>query len=438
MAAFQISHRAQLAIRYLGVAIVGVVVFFFALQWTFPYNRVKERALDVLSEKYDASIAGIERGILPGHFALKGVTLRSRPDPKNATMTLDAKGVPQKVDEVPTTFYIDRIDIDVHLLALLRMTGAADLDIKIGNGHITGSVSASKSDLSIDITGESLPGSSLPLKDVLGLPMTGKLDFSVSLDLPSEENKAGKLASDWQKAEGEMSFSCPTGCTIGDGHTKLKPKLKNSRSQAFAGDGIDFGKVNLDSLIAKVEIKDGKMDVTKFETKSNDGELHVEFSATLAPVLDDSVVTGCLRFKGSESLMKSEPKTFAAIATTGAPLGPDGLYHIKLADKFKEVKRLPQVCGDAANTPMDEPGGNKPTARPGLPPPEPPKPLDKPSTAVTPPPPPPIPVTTAPVHTEGSAGSAAGSAGSAEGSAAAGSGEQGSAPAPEGAPQANP
>ena len=74
------------------------------------------------------------------------------------------------------------------------------------------------------------------------------------------------------------------------------------------------------------EIKNGKLDVTKFETKSGDGELHVDFSMTLAPVLDDSMVTGCLRFKGSEALLKKEPKTFAAIQTTGAPLGPDGLF----------------------------------------------------------------------------------------------------------------
>lgn len=432
MAAFHLSHRAQLAIRYAVIAVLALVVFVFVLQWTFPYERVRERALDVLSEKYDATILGIERGVMPGHFALKGVTLRTRPDPKNIATTLDAKGMPVKVDEVPTTFYIDCIDIDVHLLALLRMTGVADLDIKIGAGHITGTVSASKSDFSIDIEGNGLPSSSLPLKDALGLPMTGKIDFAFSLDLPSETNKAGKLASDWSKAEGEASFGCPTGCSIGDGKTKLKPKLKNSRSQAFAGDGIDFGKVDIDSLSAKIEIKNGKLDVTKFETKSGDGELHVDFSMTLAPVLDDSLVTGCLRFKGSEALLKKEPKTFAAIQTTGAPLGPDGLYHIKLTDKFKEMKRLGQVCGDAANVPMDEMGsGTHPTtARPGLPPPEPPKALEKPPT----PPPPAVPVTATPavppLH-EGSAGSGSGSAEAGSGSGS----DAGSAiPQPEGQP----
>jgi type II secretion system protein N len=427
--AFHLSHRAQLVLRYFGIATFGLVVFAFALQWTFPYDRVKDRVLEQLNNSYDASILTIERGILPGHFTLKGVTLRTRPDPKNATTTIDAKGATVKVDEVPTTFFIEKIDVNVHILPLLHMTGAADFDMKIGPGHISGDVSVSKSDFSIDLDGQALPSGSLPMREALGLPMTGKVEFSVALDLPSEVNKAGKTAIDWTKAEGDFTFACPSGCTFGDGHTKLKPKLKNSRNQAFAADGIDFGKVNIESLVAKVEIKDGKLAVTKFETKSNDGELHVDFAMQLAPVLDDSVVTGCLRFKGSETLAKNEPKTYAALQTTGAPLNPaDNLFHIKLTDKLRDMKRLGLVCGDAA----DQQQPQQPTARPNLAP-EPPKPVvpvtATPPTIPTPPPavPPPPPAG----GNAAGAGSAPGSAVSAEGSAKAEGSAEGSAQ-PEG------
>ena len=71
------------------------------------------------------------------------------------------------------------------------------------------------------------------------------------------------------------------------------------------------------------------------------------------------MVAGCLRFKGSEVLQKREPKTFAAISTTGAQLGPDGLFHIRLTESFKDMKRLAQKCGPSTKGNMDDPGGGQ-------------------------------------------------------------------------------
>ena len=117
-----------------------------------------------------------------------------------------------------------------------------------------------------------------------------------------------------------------TGNTIfltSSGKTKLRPLLKNNpRNQVMVGEGIDFGKVDIDSLIAKAVIKPGSgsspstLDVTQFETKSKDGELHVDYHMTFAEVFDESIVDGCLRFKGTDYLLKREPKTFAAMRLT--------------------------------------------------------------------------------------------------------------------------
>jgi hypothetical protein len=71
---------------------------------------------------------------------------------------------------------------------------------------------------------------------------------------------------------------------------------------------------------------------------------------TLETDFDESMVAGCLRFKGSDDLLKREPKTYAAIQTTGAELRSDGLFHIRLTDRFKDMKRLNQECGPNANT----------------------------------------------------------------------------------------
>jgi type II secretion system protein N len=362
-----LGPRTRKVVRYGGFALVGLITFVFAVQLTFPFGRVKDKVVELLSEKYDVTIGDVERGILPGRMYFKAVSLRTRPT---------------SVDETPTTFYIEQLEVNLGLFALLRGTASVKLDAKIGPGHIKGTVALSKDGTEVDVVGEDLPSASLPMREALGLPMTGKIRFAFALDLPTEKSKSGKAGPNWTKAQGGLELACPTGCTIGDGKSKLRAKLKNRAQQAFAEGGIDFGKVNVDTLFAKVEIKNGKVNVTRFDVKSPDGELHVDVDMTLNQDLQSSVVTGCLRFKGSDGLLKREPKTHAAISTTGAPVGPDNLFHIKLDGPLREVRRVGVVCGSAAQPNMDGPNGganqrpnltvtpDSPTTRPPIPPPQ--------------------------------------------------------------------
>jgi hypothetical protein len=247
------------------------------------------------------------------------------------------------------------------ILPLLGGKIVLDFDATIGDrkegfGHLAGSVSVGKfgkGDISADITGASLPSIDLPMIALIGLPMSGKLDLSVKLDLPMDKSKMGKTSINWQRASGAIAVTStaprgkdkPPGCTFGDGKTKLKPLLKNSRQQVMVGDGIDFGKVTLDKLVAHVTIGRGTLKVDKFDAPSKDGEVHVDYEMKLEKNFDESMVTGCLRFKGSDDLLRREPKTHAALSTTGAELRSDGLFHIRLTDRFKDMKRLNQECG---------------------------------------------------------------------------------------------
>lgn len=346
---FQVGPRTRRVLRYVGYALLAIVTFVFALQLTFPYDRVKDKIIESLSSKYDVTILEVERSIIPGKMYFKSIALRTRP---------------AKSDDPVTVFNIKELEVNVGLLPLIGGTASVDIDATIGDakngyGHLAGNISISKSKTAIDLEGSDLPSENLPMREAIGLPTSGKIAFSVDLTLPNEKNKAGKVATNWQKAVGAIGFDCPRGCVFGDGKTKLKPKLKNARSQAFAEGGIDFGKISVDSMMARITIKGGQLELSKFDAKSQDGELHIDFSATLAPEFNDSMVAGCLRFKGSDALQKKEPKTFAALQTTGANLGPDNLFHIRLDGKFKEMKRLAQTCGPAlkgAN--MDNPGGS--------------------------------------------------------------------------------
>jgi hypothetical protein len=200
--------------------------------------------------------------------------------------------------------------------------------------------------------------------------MSGKVRFAFELEVPNETAKAtGKAGPNWAKADGSVMFACPAGCSVGDGKSKLMLTTNNARQQEFldkGGGGIDFGKVNIDSLFANVEVKSGKLEITRFDVKSGDGEVHIALNIALNQDINASQVAGCLRFRGSDALLKREPKTHAAISTTGGPMGTDNLFNIKLEGPLRQVRRLPLVCGPGSgNSP--ESSGAAPAARPNLP-----------------------------------------------------------------------
>src|SRR5882757_2484812 len=149
---------------------------------------------------------------MPGRVYFKAVSLRSRPT---------------KAGDLPSTLYVEQLEVDVGLFALLHGTASVKADAKIGPGHIKAAVALSTSGTEIEVTGADVPSGSLPLRDVIGLPMSGKLRFAFDLDLPNTKTKAGKAAPDWTKADGNLELACPSGCVIGDGKTKLKVALKN-------------------------------------------------------------------------------------------------------------------------------------------------------------------------------------------------------------------
>jgi type II secretion system protein N len=349
----QLGPRARKVLRYAGFAVLGLVSFVLAFQAAFPFGRVKDKIIESLAEKYEVTIGSVEGGWLPGRVYFRGISLLPR-----AT----------KPDELPTRFNIEQLQVDVGLLAALRGTTQVALDATIGDaknghGHILADLAVSSSGTQVSVVSDEVPSASLPVRELIGLPMSGKLTFAVDFDLPNDKSKAGKVGPNWPKATGTISLACPAGCTIGDGKSKLRVNLKNQRQQAFAEGGIDFGKVSLDTLVANVELKSGKLDLTRFEIKSPDGEAHVDFDMVMNQDINQSMVTGCLRFRGSEGLGKREPKTYAALSTTGANLERDSLYHIKLDGPLHDIRRLPQACGPVVAT---ESSGGGPKPRPNL------------------------------------------------------------------------
>lgn len=360
--AFTLTEKHKKILKWVGYPLFAIVTFVFALHYTFPYERVKERVIDALSEDYDVDIQGVEPGFFPGSVEFKGIMLMSRPEKEG--------------DEV-TRIFIDKVELDIGLLALLGGTTDIDINAKIANGSVSGNIAVSKGSLKIDLETKKLPLGQVPgLASAIGLPMDGGLDADFELKLPK-----GRAGYEWKEADGRIKISCP-GCTVGDGVDKISPTARTSSSRtakrraAFASGGITVPRLDLGNLSAEVEISKGKGVIKEFNAQSGDGELYINAELKLARKFKDSTLPGCMRFKVDESMATrgdDVSKNFANIQQVmGVPRDADGFSNVRMVGKISALRWKPaKKCtiggADEPSRPtVTTTGAKKTPARPKL------------------------------------------------------------------------
>ncbi|MCP4447079.1 MAG: type II secretion system protein GspN [Myxococcales bacterium] len=334
----RLTTSQRKVLKWVGYPLLALLTFVFTLAYTFPYERLKEKIIEGLSEKYDVSIVSIEPTLVPGTFVIETMVLRTRP---------------KTPEEKPFIVLIDEIEIDIGVTSAILWSmdianvGVA-IDAKIAGGALGIEIEHEKGTGTISVAAhtELLPISSMPgVQEAVGLPMTGGLSADVNLTLPK-----GK----WSKADGKVKFSC-IGCTVGDGEAKMKMKpppgaKNNSRSRRrnlFAGDGLTVPKLNLGAVLAEINIKKGTGDITTFMAKSQDGFLNMEGEIDFKDPFKETLFPGCMSFGFSEDLKTRRPK-FMGIEAGLPPKAKqaDGSYAIPTKGKLVELRfDVRRQCG---------------------------------------------------------------------------------------------
>lgn len=333
--------------------VVALVAFAFFLQWTFPYDRVRDRVIDALSEKYNVTIGSVKRGILPGNVSFHKVALEAR-----AT----------KAGEVPRVIFIDSIDLGVGVFAAAMGNVALSFDVDLAGGMIDGELHMSKSEVAITATGRGVPMANVPgLEDAVGLPVGGKLNLDVDLTLPYTTK--GKRAVDVPKIGGKISLSCAVGCTVGDGVARVKPGAgTSSRNAAFAADGIVVPQLSIGTFAMELVFAKGHAKIAKFDLVSPDGDADVVLDVALSQVFGDSEVEGCIKFKLSQELKAREEKFGNIQAFIGTPIDKDGYNNIELFRSLRRMGRRPAAaCSERGATAVDAEDAGSSHSRPSPP-----------------------------------------------------------------------
>jgi len=296
MIQIQLSDRQKKLVRWVGYPVLALFVFVFALFYTFPYEQLRDKLVEQVSQRYDITIASIGPTLVPGGIVLESVTLQDRPEDP---------------DQVPSMMFFDEIEVDVGLLALLFGRLNVDLVAETASGTLEGSISSdspnlkSASELEVEVKTEGIQLGGIPgVREGVGLPVTGGLDAELKLVLPEMK---------FANAEGYLRFKC-ANCSIGDGVSKIKPRLPESkrndprykRRLAMYGDGLTVPQIALGAAEASIVIDKGVGKIEKLSAVSPDGELVLTGEIKFADPFKNSTLPGCLRFRISEELKKRE------------------------------------------------------------------------------------------------------------------------------------
>jgi type II secretion system protein N len=348
----------------------GFLVFAIVFYVTLPYVRFKDQLAGwVASAGYDleAKHAGPSLG---GGMTLKEVTLVSP-----ATATSKA-----------TRILIDKATLSVSLLSRIFGTQAYGVSADVFGGDIDATFKTSKADTSVKAHVDEIDLAEIPwVKNATNLPLAGKFDLKVDLDLPKQRPS---------EAKGTLSWTC-TSCTLGDGKAKLV-----IASNPLLAEGLGLPKIRLGDFAGKIVIDKGVGRLQNVQIKSQDIELSVEGEIHLAQPLAASHVDLYLRFKLSDSLLRSSEKLRTIMDFT-AQLGkrPDGFLGLRATGSFENMSSVQWAKTSPFGSPTPAPAKPAPPPRPvaavvapppaALPAPPPPPPVVAPAP---PPPPPPAPI----------------------------------------------
>ncbi len=366
---------------------VGLVTFVVALHVAFPYERAKEVAIRIASEKdLDVEIGSAGPSLGFG-VNFEDIRVRTRPTP----------GPPGTASK-PTRFTIESARVSRSLLSLLTGTRSFSVSLNAFGGTVDidqqgtpGKKNVFHAALKVrNVNMTDLPG----VKEAINLPLGGKL--KLDLDIVSD---TGKYAD----AHGDISFSC-VDCVVGDGKTPLKVS-----GSSFLSGGLTLPKTRLGNLAGHVAIDKGTAKLQGVEAKSPDLEISLEGEIALRDPLPTSTVNGYLRFKFTDAFLAKAAAVQAMLQVAAGPgRRPDGSYGLRLGGSFAHMSppMLTPVSPILSSAPPPRPAA-RPNIAPAAPPPPaptpapvavapipepaPPPPQPVPEQAPPPPPPPPPP-----------------------------------------------
>lgn len=335
MAALMMIRRY---IKWIGYPLFALFMFFISVYLTFPYDRLKEKIEQHVAASGDMEVTIGEIGPSPLlGISAKDVLLVMKPKgwrsrPRQITpKSVDGK---DQEDTGPrsTRIILEKVSVHAGLLALLSGSTDVSFDVNGFGGHLEGQYSTEKKEgWSLSLEADELDLSQVPkLKELVGLPMAGKLSAEIEIEVPEHA---------MNKAAGSMSIDC-LDCSVGDGEAKLKVA-----GNPVLAMGITLPRLRLGRLGGNIKVEQGQATLQNLSAKSQDIEVSLEGSFTLQNQMSYSQANAYLLFKLSPELKKRDAKFEMLENGLASGKRPDGFVGARIMGSFMNLRFMPSKMG---------------------------------------------------------------------------------------------
>jgi type II secretion system protein N len=336
----KLNPRMRKALRWAGYVAAYLVVFVIFAYISFPYERLKHR----LIASYQAAQTGpyadhLEIDHLSWSWRFPGVVAEGvRIDmaapadkPSGPTATVASATTP-----LPLTHeVVEAEEVFVRVSPLDLLTGARSVTFsaKALGGEIHGSASDSEASRSLTLELEDIDPSGIPhLAKLIGLPLRGRLNGQVALELPE-----GRVT----RADGSLELH-GEDLQIGDGKAKIRDMIVLPP--------IEIGQLNL-----KAEVTAGRLKIDECSATGRDIELSMTGGLRLRQQLDQSLaeleikLAFSEKYKGQNDMTRAlfgqpdskVPGLFDTVTKTLFAKLEDGSYAAKLTGPFSRLNVRP-------------------------------------------------------------------------------------------------
>ena len=299
------SERAKKWLRRAGYVAFYLLAFVLFLSLLFPYNALKDSLVAQFNAQQRMTNSPQQLTIDDmGWYWFTGVRAKG----------VELRAAATEPGKPPTVIKIDEARGRISLLGLLVGNKDVSFHLEVLGGGVDGGFELHGKDRAVELKFDGVDVKQLDMiKDLIGLPVEGKLFGAIKIALP--EGKASK-------GTGTVDLEI-RDVAIGDG----KAKLKNA---------LDWPKLSVGNLAFQAEAKEGQLKVSKFGASGKDLELQGEGKVQMRELATESTLDMNVRFKIADSY---KGKSDVTKNLFGAPGGGKAVDIELFVPEMKMAKR---------------------------------------------------------------------------------------------------
>jgi type II secretion system protein N len=319
-----VDHAAAPLREKLALAVLYTLVFFcvftLGLYWTFPYDRLRDFTMSRASSPPDA--AGGGRTVQIGDLrpiGLTGIVLRDVEITQDSTTP----------DAPPSVLRLSEISAKLSAWSLLFGDQNLTLHAVAGGGKFDGSFKKSADAQHVQAELTKFDVAQAGLGSFIGLPLKGKANGTIDLN----------LTSDVSKATGAVKLEL-RNLHIGDGKAKLK-------LPALGGAGLTLDELDAGKLELTIDMHDGVATIMHMATDGHDLKLAGKGNVRLAEPIGRSRPDVDLDLTFSDAYKNKSDRSKAMFELIGMrpewqkATSPQGTMNVHLGGTFLAIRGGP-------------------------------------------------------------------------------------------------